>query len=106
MTDEIYRTDFLLWPKIGLWCSEIAAVMEVAAICCMLHLYPASFRVRRIASLCGVSAVGERLKWGINIFFSQVILKFALLDGKIDKTKQHNNNRAHLRLSHRSRNTA
>ena len=52
------------WPKIRLWCSKIAAVVEVAAICYILHLprEQNSFIVRRIR-------FGERLKWGINIFF-------------------------------------
>ena len=92
MTDHIYRTVSLFWPEIGLGCSEIAAVMEVAAICCMsiLHLprEPNSFIVRRIR-------FGERLKWRINIicFAGNTQLLFSL-NWPNPTTKQYNNNRA------------
>ena len=64
-------------------------MMCVVCVSCIFPREPNSFIVRRIR-------FGARLKWGINIFFSQVILNFALLDGKIDKTKQYNNNRVHF----------
>ena len=72
--------------------------MEVAGIRCILHLPREAEQLH-----CAAYQIWRKAKVGKQHFLSQVILNFALLDGKIPSNTRPN--RAPLRLSHRSRNT-